>query len=365
MHNTPRFDPPFELPTREYYQLIHTLTAHLPPPLADTPEALLARDQAAIAQVAALMPVNASEAGFAAQCIAIRAQAEDVLRLIRAHEGDIQTVIRLNAQYVATVRASLGAHGHLLRAQAVRYKREQNTAALNADAWTQHIAASAMQQALDAGPPRAALAVAPSATARAVADQPPPAPAPSATARAAADQPPPPPAPVAQPSAPALAVAPPPVPAVAPPPIAAVAPPPIAAVAPTPVPVTAALPIPVTGPPTVPVAPLAPVPAAAPPPLSARAQPPVPVPPPPPTAAPPRPHRTRTAAQADEPPRDLAAETDYYAAVYPYRARAIRQYGGLPPDCNFGPPDDDLVRAIVTGTSPALRALDAPAGATA
>jgi len=326
METSPPPRPPIDLPTHVYYQLVYTLTELLPPPLDDTPEALRARNLAAVAKVAALLPVNANEADLAAQCIAARAQAEDVLLLIRAHEGDIQTVIRLNAQYVATVRASLGAHGHLLRAQAVRYKREQNTAALNADAWTQHIAASAMQQALDAGPPRAALAVSPSAPARTVADQPPPAPAP-----------------VAQPPALALAAAPPPVPD------------------------AAALPLPDTGPPPVPIAPLAPVPAAAPPPLSAPALPAVPVPPPPPpvpAAAPPRPHRTHTAAEAGEPPRDLAAETDYYAAVYPYRARAIRQYGGLPPDCTFGPPDDDLVRAIVTGTSPALRALDAPAGAT-
>ena len=34
-----------------------------------------------------------------------------------------------------------------------------------------------------------------------------------------------------------------------------------------------------------------------------------------------------------------------------------------PPGCNFGRPGDDLVRAIVSGTSPASRALDAPAAA--
>ena len=73
----------------------------------------------------------------------------------------------------------------------------------------------------------------------------------------------------------------------------------------------------------------------------------------------------RGVAETDEPQRDLAADADYYARVYPYRARPIRQYGGLPPGCSFGPPDDDLVRAIVTGTSPTLRALDDPAAAAA
>jgi hypothetical protein len=69
--------------------------------------------------------------------------------------------------------------------------------------------------------------------------------------------------------------------------------------------------------------------------------------------------------ETDEPPRDLDAEADYYAIVYPDRTRLIRQNGGLPPDCTFGPPDDALVHAIVTGTSAALRALDAPAIAAA
>jgi hypothetical protein len=65
------------------------------------------------------------------------------------------------------------------------------------------------------------------------------------------------------------------------------------------------------------------------------------------------------------PPRDLAAEADYYAIVYPNRAQPIRRCGGLPPDYDFGPPDEDLVRAIVTGASPVLRALDGPAAGAA
>jgi hypothetical protein len=36
----------------------------------------------------------------------------------------------------------------------------------------------------------------------------------------------------------------------------------------------------------------------------------------------------------------------------------IRATGGLPDKLDFGPPSPELVQAIVTGTSPALRALD-------
>jgi hypothetical protein len=66
-----------------------------------------------------------------------------------------------------------------------------------------------------------------------------------------------------------------------------------------------------------------------------------------------------TQAEPDEPPRHVPTEADHYALIYPRRARDIRHHRGLPPDCSFGPPDDDLVHAIVTGTTPSLRALDA------
>ena len=81
-----------------YCQLVYTLTDLLPPPLDDTPGALRARNHAAVAKVAALLPVNANEIDLAAQCIAARAQAEEMLRLIRQNAGDIELAMRLNAQ---------------------------------------------------------------------------------------------------------------------------------------------------------------------------------------------------------------------------------------------------------------------------
>jgi hypothetical protein len=55
---------------------------------------------------------------------------------------------------------------------------------------------------------------------------------------------------------------------------------------------------------------------------------------------------------------DLVAEADRYAVIYPQRAARIRSLGGLPQPCDFGPPPPELVDAIVTGTSPTLRALE-------
>jgi len=146
-----------------YHQLVYTLISLLPPPLDGSPEALRARNHAAVAKVAALLPVGANELDLAAQCVAARAQAEELLRLVRQHEGDIEVVVRLNAQYGLTVRASLAAHGRLMRVQAVRQKREAVEGAATADAWTEHVAAQSMLHVVEprAKPRAAAPAVAP------------------------------------------------------------------------------------------------------------------------------------------------------------------------------------------------------------
>jgi hypothetical protein len=141
--------PAIDLSTELYYQLVYTLTDLLPPPIDDTPEALHVRNRAAIAKVAALLPVNANEADLAAQCIAARAQAEEMLRLLRQHANDIRLVIRLNAQYGSMVRTSLSVHGRLMRVQALRQKREKIDAAANEDAWALHVAEQSMLAVLD------------------------------------------------------------------------------------------------------------------------------------------------------------------------------------------------------------------------
>jgi hypothetical protein len=76
---------------------------------------------------------------------------------------------------------------------------------------------------------------------------------------------------------------------------------------------------------------------------------PIPEPPPPPPPAP---------DPEAEPVTDLAAEADLYAVLYPKRAAEIRALGRLPDPCTYGPPSPELVRAIVTGTSPHLLELD-------
>ena len=167
--------PGIDLATHLYYQVVCTLTDLLPPPLDDTPQALRTRNLAAIAKVAALLPVNANEADLAAQCIAARAQAEDILRLLRQHAGDIGVVMRLNAQYASMLRTSLSLHGRLMRVQALRQKREVIEASANQDAWTLHVAERSMVGVVapDAGPPQPAWPESGAAQVATVATQPP------------------------------------------------------------------------------------------------------------------------------------------------------------------------------------------------
>jgi hypothetical protein len=142
--------PAIDLATPLYYQIVYTLTDLLPPPLDDTQEGLRARNHAAIAKVAALLPVNANEADLAAQCIAARGQAEEMLRLLRQNADDIGLVMRLNAQYGSMVRTSLSVHGRLMRVQALRQKREAIEGAANQDARALHVAERSMLAVVDA-----------------------------------------------------------------------------------------------------------------------------------------------------------------------------------------------------------------------
>ena len=54
------------------------------------------------------------------------------------------------------------------------------------------------------------------------------------------------------------------------------------------------------------------------------------------------------------------SEAEQYATIYPERARMIRARGGLPQPLTFGPPEPDIVQALVHGTTPVLRALGPP-----
>jgi hypothetical protein len=54
----------------------------------------------------------------------------------------------------------------------------------------------------------------------------------------------------------------------------------------------------------------------------------------------------------------LATAAEEYAVIYPRRAALIRRAGRLPDKVSFGPPDEDMVRALLDSRSPEMLALD-------
>ncbi len=146
-----RPDPAIRLPTATYYQVLHTLRGYLPPPITDTPQDHTRRDDAAIAQVAAMLPVNADEAHLAAQCVGARAQATDCLRLARVHEADVTRSLQCTAQAARMMREANGSRTLLLRVQAERRRLEADSAAADTAAWTEHCVIGWMTQAATGG----------------------------------------------------------------------------------------------------------------------------------------------------------------------------------------------------------------------
>jgi hypothetical protein len=211
------------LPPSIVHQISATLCASLPQPVADTPESRAARDETAIAAVAALHPADAFEAQLAAQIVDADAHAKDCLRLAVQPGQQPADIRRHRAHAIAMMRQMHIGLRALQRIQAMRTKSEP----VAHPAAMEHPA-----------PPNASV----------------PAPAPARTA--------------------------------------------------TPDP-----------------------------------------------AAPPPPDR-------DESKFGDRTEAEQYAALHPERAAHIRAHGDLPPRFDHGPPDPEVVEALVNGTSPIHQVLD-------
>ena len=136
------------LPRDAYYLLVRNLHTSLPPPIPNTQEEIVRRDNAAIAQIAALLPANAAEATLAGQFVAGDMNASDSMRC--AHDPTIspERATQCRAQSISMTRQSQSALRLLLRLQATRQKTEANPAAAERAAWTEHCAIGLMAQAL-------------------------------------------------------------------------------------------------------------------------------------------------------------------------------------------------------------------------
>jgi len=136
------------LPRDAYYLLVRNLHTSLPPPIPNTPEEIVRRDNAAIAQIAALLPANAAEATLAGQFVAGDLHASDSMRCAYDPTISPERATQCRAQSISMTRQSQSALRLLLRLQATRQKTEANPAAAERAAWTEHCAIGLMAQAL-------------------------------------------------------------------------------------------------------------------------------------------------------------------------------------------------------------------------
>ena len=113
-----------QLPTAIARETLGTLIAALPPPLADTPRDLAARDAAAIATVAALRPTDTAQALLAAQIVGAHFHAMDRRRTAGpAGEGHSSPPIRGHLHDAGDAGWARGSPGHAGRARQAGCRR--------------------------------------------------------------------------------------------------------------------------------------------------------------------------------------------------------------------------------------------------
>src|SRR5271166_6023198 len=131
------------------------LRASLPPPLTDTPEARAARDEVAMAAVAALHPTDALEAKLAADIVLAEASYADSLRLAGACRNDLAATDRCRARAIAMLRQMRGLLRDYERRQAERDKAlaAMHPAAMERAGWWFREASVPLRELAQAAPP--------------------------------------------------------------------------------------------------------------------------------------------------------------------------------------------------------------------
>ncbi len=148
-----QLDIAYQLPRDMYYQLVHDLCGSLPTPLTDSPEDLLRRNNAAIAQVASMLPANAEEASIAGRVVLANAQAMEALRESRKPDLAIKVILQCSAQSASMMRQANAARSLLLRIQSARQKQEAINKTNERAAWIEQCAIGLMADALTEPPP--------------------------------------------------------------------------------------------------------------------------------------------------------------------------------------------------------------------
>ena len=137
------------LPRDVFYEIVRVFRGALPlPEVAGVDRGR--RDRAAIAGAAAFRPVDASEAGLAAQIVLSEAWAAECLRLSGERGRDFSGAMRCRAQALGLMRDAKGARRLLAKTQAGRVAMERDEAAAGRAEMAEHVAVEMMGEALGA-----------------------------------------------------------------------------------------------------------------------------------------------------------------------------------------------------------------------
>ena len=137
------------LPRAAFGEIMLVLCRALPPAVSDRPADRRRRDRAALAGVAALLPVNAAEGRLAAQFVVADAWAMDRMRVAEQRQREPEVARKCLAQAISLTREGKSSLRLLLKLQAARHQADADEAAGERNAWVEHAAASMMQEALD------------------------------------------------------------------------------------------------------------------------------------------------------------------------------------------------------------------------
>ncbi len=132
-----------------YYFLVQQFRGELPEPPKETPAMQRKRLTTAIATVASLCPVTLAEARLAARFVSADQHASECLRQINQLRRAPELHAQLRAQSNSMARQADSAMRTLLRLQAARTKRDADPKSADTAVWTEHLAAKAMEAALE------------------------------------------------------------------------------------------------------------------------------------------------------------------------------------------------------------------------
>jgi hypothetical protein len=130
-----------------YRDVVYRLHKELPPPDTSDPELINQMIEAAIADIASMLPANGDEVRIAARTVIADARADECARHARTLSNDFAAAMKCLAQANQFTRTANAARALLNRVQAARRKHEANLANCQQDVWTEEALISSMAEA--------------------------------------------------------------------------------------------------------------------------------------------------------------------------------------------------------------------------